>query len=96
MAVAVLTRARYASGRDHKVMNAGATMAQRGPARHRAGKPEPGPRKRAVLQMKGTEEWKEWLDELARFLRMPIAAVVDNALVWYAKERGFTKEAPER
>lgn len=57
--------------------------------------PEPGPR-RAVLQMKGTEEWKEWLDDLARHLRMPTSAVVDNALVMYAKAQGFAREAPER
>lgn len=56
---------------------------------------EPGPR-RSVFQMKGTEEWKAWLDELAKTLRMPTSAVVDNALVMYAKAQGFTKEAPER
>lgn len=57
--------------------------------------PEPGPR-RAVLQMKGTDEWKGWLERLARYLRMPTSAVVDNALVDYAKAKGFTEEAPER
>lgn len=57
--------------------------------------PEPGPR-RSVLQMKGTEAWKEWLDRLAKHLRMPTSAVVDNALVEYAKSRGFSEEAPER
>jgi hypothetical protein len=68
-------------------------------AKSKAGKapppPEPGPR-RVVLQMKGTAGWKGWLDRLARHLRMPTSAVVDNALVEYAKSRGFTEEAPER
>jgi hypothetical protein len=73
-------------------MNAVATMAKK---KGRPKKTEPGPR-RAVLQMKGTDEWKDWLDRLAKFLRMPTSAVVDNALVEYARARGFKDEAPER
>jgi hypothetical protein len=57
--------------------------------------PDPAVRK-VVFQMKGSEEWKNWLDELAKTLRMPSSAVVDNALVMYAKAQGFTKPAPER
>ncbi len=57
--------------------------------------PDPGPR-RAVFQMKGRDAWKEWLEELSLFLRMPTSAIVDNALVQYAKSRGFDKEAPQR
>lgn len=54
------------------------------------------PTRRAVLQMKGTDAWKGWLDRLAKFLRMPTSSVVDNALVDYAKSKGFEEEAPER
>lgn len=71
-------------------------------AKTKASKPkqEPSPQepaiRRAVLQMKGTDEWKAWLDDLAKFLRMPTSSIVDNALVDYAKAKGFTKAAPER
>lgn len=57
--------------------------------------PEPGVRK-VVFQMKGSEEWKDWLDGLAKQLRMPSSAVVDNALVMYAKAQGYDRKAPER
>lgn len=54
------------------------------------------PVRKVVFQMKGSEEWKGWLDDLAKQLRMPTSAVVDNALVMYAKAQGFNREAPER
>jgi hypothetical protein len=56
---------------------------------------EPGPR-RTVLTIKGTDEWRTWLEELSRFLRTPTSTLVDHALVRYAKEMGFEREAPER
>jgi hypothetical protein len=64
-------------------------------AKKRAQPAAPQPR-RVVVQMKGTDDWKAWLEELAKHLRMPTSAVIDNALVVYAKAQGFTKEAPER
>lgn len=54
-----------------------------------------GPR-RTVLTIKGTEAWRLWLEELGKHLRTPTSTVVDHALVRYAKEMGFSKEAPER
>jgi hypothetical protein len=56
---------------------------------------KPGPRK-TVLTIKGTDEWSLWLDELGDHLRTPISTVVDHAIVRYAKEMGFAKEAPKR
>jgi hypothetical protein len=77
-------------------MNTVATMAKKKAAPKKPEpEPEPGPR-RAVFQMKGTDEWKGWLNRLAKHLRMPTSSIVDNALVEYAKARGFTEEAPER
>lgn len=57
--------------------------------------PEVGPR-RTVLTIKGTDEWRTWLEELAEFLRTPTSTLVDHALVDYAKAKGFKKEAPLR
>jgi hypothetical protein len=56
---------------------------------------EPGPRS-TVLTIKGTEEWKEWLNGLSDHLRIPTSTIVDLALVRYAKESGYTKEPPKR
>jgi hypothetical protein len=54
-----------------------------------------GPRK-TVLTIKGTDEWRAWLEELGDHLRTPTSTIVDHALVRYAKEMGFDKEAPKR
>ena len=50
----------------------------------------------SVLTIKGTDEWRAWLEELADYLRTPTSTIVDHALVRYAKEMGFPKEAPKR
>ena len=51
---------------------------------------------RTVLTIKGSEEWKAWLERFAEFLRTPASTVVDHALVRYAKETGFKEDAPIR
>ena len=60
-----------------------------------ASSPKPGPRK-TVLTIKGTDEWRAWLEGLGEHLRTPTSTVVDHALVRYAKEVGYIKEAPKR
>jgi hypothetical protein len=52
--------------------------------------------RKVVLQMKGTDAWKDWLDGLGKHLRTPTSTIVDHALVKYAKEVGYGREAPER
>ena len=70
-------------------------------AKKRAPEPAPavatsqGPR-RTVLTIKGTDEWREWLERLGKHLRTPASTIVDHALVRYAKEMGFKEEPPER
>jgi hypothetical protein len=54
-----------------------------------------GPR-RTVLTIKGTDEWREWLEGLSDFLRTPTSTIVDHALVRYAKEMGYQTAAPKR
>lgn len=56
---------------------------------------KPAPR-RVVLQMKGTDEWKDWLDQLSEFLRMPTSTIVDHALIEYARAHGFEPAPPRR
>lgn len=57
--------------------------------------PGDGPRA-AVLTIKGTAAWKEWLSELSAFMRTPTSTIVDHALIDYARAKGFKREAPER
>lgn len=52
--------------------------------------------RRTVLTIKGTDEWREWLTGLSKALRMPTSTIVDHALIKYAKDQGYTVEAPER
>jgi hypothetical protein len=65
--------------------------------------PEPGPKPRvhrvrdATTNIRSTQEWKAWVDELADFDRAPsVNDLVDRALVSYAREVKFPKPAPKR
>jgi hypothetical protein len=49
-----------------------------------------------VVTLKGSPEWKAWVDELATFDRSSVAALIDRALAHYGKAIGFRKEAPSR
>lgn len=49
-----------------------------------------------VLCVRGSLEWKEWVDEFSAFLRLRNADAVDQALVEFAKAKGFERPAPKR
>jgi hypothetical protein len=70
-------------------------MAKKRTVKASAPAPPPGPR-RTVLTIKGTDEWRLWLEGLGKHLRTPTSTIVDHALVRYAKEVGYSAEAPER
>jgi hypothetical protein len=53
-------------------------------------------RKPMILQVRGSDEFKVWFEELARFDGLTPTAVFDRAVRRYAKEVGFTKEPPMR
>ncbi len=55
-----------------------------------------GERLAVVVTLKGSAEWKAWLEELASFDRSSVASVIDRALAHYGKAIGFKKEAPSR
>lgn len=52
--------------------------------------------RRTVLTIKGTDEWRGWLERLGEKLRMPTSTIVDHALIKYAREMGFEEAAPKR
>lgn len=64
------------------------------------GKPEPEAeeksRKPMILQVRGSDEFKEWYQELARFDGLTDTALFDRAIRQYAKLVGFSKDAPLR
>jgi hypothetical protein len=66
-------------------------------------KAEPGPRsepvrvRSAVLMIRGTPEWKAWVEELMEADRSPsLNELIDRALVAYARQIKFSKPAPKR
>jgi hypothetical protein len=53
-------------------------------------------RKTIAVTIKGSPEWKDWIDGLARHCRLDVAKVIDLAVVQFAKGEGYNPEAPER
>lgn len=58
--------------------------------------PKAEDRRSIVITIKGSLEWKAWVDELADQFRTDASKLIDMALVQFAKANGFTKEAPRR
>jgi hypothetical protein len=54
-----------------------------------------GTRDQAVV-VRGRVPWKTWVDELADYCRMDISDMVDQALVEFARGKGFDKMPPKR
>lgn len=49
-----------------------------------------------VLSMRGSLEWKDWVDRLSDHVRLRTPDVVDQALVDFATKHGFTDPPPKR
>lgn len=49
-----------------------------------------------IAQLKGTSEFRDWLNELAAYDRSTAVQVLEKAAVLYAKQTGFSKPAPNR
>lgn len=73
----------------------GVTQMAKSKARPRGRPPVEEP-KRNVLSLRGTVAWRDWLQELAKHCRLPASAVVDQAIVSYARQQGFKTPPPER
>jgi acyl-CoA synthetase (NDP forming) len=52
--------------------------------------------KPTALTIRGSREWREWVERGADFARTDVAKLVDAALVEYLKARGFTEAPPAR
>jgi hypothetical protein len=58
--------------------------------------PDDSGRKPMVVQVRGSQEWKAWVEELAEIDGIPLAMMVDRALRLYARHLGFDKTPPKR
>lgn len=66
------------------------------PGRRKRGRPKGGePVRETVVALKGAAGWKAWLDEFAAHCRLGLADTIEQALLAYARERGF-REPPKR
>jgi hypothetical protein len=71
-----------------------ATMAK--PERRRPGRPRnAAPRRETVVAIKGSAEWKSWLDGFSAHCRLGLSDTIEQSLVYYAEERGYP-EPPKR
>jgi hypothetical protein len=60
------------------------------PKRLKPGRPKgPGPVRETVVSLKGSPEWKAWLDGFSAHCRLGLADTIEQSLVYYAVERGF-------
>lgn len=55
-----------------------------------------GERRPIAVTIKGSEEWKAWLEEGATFVHFSVSGLVEHAVRDYLKRKGFTKEGPSR
>jgi hypothetical protein len=49
-----------------------------------------------AVTIRGSEEWKAWIEAGARYCRTDVAKLIDAAVVDYLRARGFGQEAPDR
>jgi hypothetical protein len=49
-----------------------------------------------AVTLKGSAEWKAWVDDLADHCRTDVSKLIDMALVEFAKGHGFSRQAPRR
>lgn len=68
-------------------------------ARKKAGsKPKASESKASTIAVtiRGSQEWKSWIEALATHARLDVAKVIDRAVIDFAKKEGFQPEAPKR
>lgn len=59
-------------------------------------KPEDSIRQPVAAVVRGTPEWKAWLERAAEHGRMNVSAFLDYAAALAAKQQGFPEKPPRR
>jgi len=57
--------------------------------------PETWSSKAIVASVRGSRQWKKWVEDLAKENRQTVANLIDMALARFAKDTGF-RDPPER
>lgn len=71
-------------------------MAKTRPKRQAVEAKKPSGAKPTALTIRGSLDWREWVEAGAKHCRTDVAKLVDAALVEYLRARGFDQEVPER
>jgi hypothetical protein len=59
--------------------------------RRKPGRPKrAGPMRGTVVAMRGSPEWKAWLDGFAGHCRLGLADTIEQSLLCYAKQREYS------
>ncbi len=53
-------------------------------------------RKPSIMQVRGSAEYKRWVESLVRFDDRPLSSIIERALREYAAKIGFKEEQPDR
>lgn len=56
----------------------------------------PIPPKPTAIAVRGSLEWREWLERGARHCRLDVAKLVDLSVTKYLRDQGFAEPPPER
>ncbi|MHC5543245.1 hypothetical protein ACYOEI_33910 [Singulisphaera rosea] len=63
-----------------------------GQERRKPGRPKrKGPARETVVALKGSLEWKTWLDGFAEHCRLGLADTIEQSLLFYAQDRHFQR-----
>ena len=52
--------------------------------------------RKSITTLKGSPEWAEWLEGLARHFRTTVTGVIDRALAEWAETNGYPVKPPPR
>ncbi len=60
--------------------------------RRKPGRPKrDGPARETVVALKGSRDWKAWLDRFANHCRLGLADTIEQSLDHYAEQRGYCR-----
>lgn len=71
-----------------------ATMAR--PKAKPKGTEVPSTRQPTAITVRGSKEWRAWVEQGAKFCLTDTSKLIDIAVARYLKDQGFTKERPDR
>jgi hypothetical protein len=53
-------------------------------------------RRKVIASFKGTDEFADWVERLAAFMRLPKSTMIEHGLIALASAQGFEEAPPER